>query len=34
LGHLVGGRSLVWAFLLLLGGAAIALAGIWLNVVG
>jgi predicted membrane protein (TIGR00267 family) len=33
LGRIVGGRSLVWAGLLLVGGAAIGLAGVWLNVV-
>jgi VIT1/CCC1 family predicted Fe2+/Mn2+ transporter len=34
LGRIVGGRSFVWAFLLLVGGAAITLTGVWLDVVG
>ena len=34
LGRIVGGRSLIWAALLLVGGAIITLAGIWLDVVG
>jgi predicted membrane protein (TIGR00267 family) len=34
LGRIVGGNILVWAFLLFGGGAAITLAGVWLNVVG
>jgi len=33
LGRIVGGRSLVRAVLLLVGGAAIALTGVWLDVV-
>jgi VIT1/CCC1 family predicted Fe2+/Mn2+ transporter len=34
LGRILGGRSLVWAVLLLFGGGLITLAGIWLDVVG
>jgi predicted membrane protein (TIGR00267 family) len=34
MGHIVRGRSLVWALLLLVGGAMIALAGVWLDVLG
>jgi|SRR5579875_1446076 predicted membrane protein (TIGR00267 family) len=34
LGRVVGGPALLWAALLLVGGSAIAVAGVWLDVVG